>query len=137
MWRVSWLIVFVVPTWCQIVWHSYSQNKHPTFQHHNIWASSMLGRIIYKWIVGKIFRSSESTARHDISPKNKFFQSHWQLMAEWEMPGKNLFSGEITIYGKYQEIKNSIRNVIHAYRRTSTKTRIIVVIATVLLKFHL
>ena len=34
-------------------------------------------------------------------------------MAEWEMPGKNLFSGEITIYGKYQKIKNSIRNVIY------------------------
>ena len=103
----------MLPTWCQIVWHSYSQNKHPTFQRHNIWASSMLGRIIYKWIVGNFFRSSESTARHDISPKNKFFQSHWQLMAEWEMPGKNLFSGEITIYGKYQKIKNSIRNVIY------------------------
>ena len=60
-------------------------------------------------------------------------------MAEWEMPGKNLFSGEITIYGKYQKIKNSIRNVIYMLTEEHPLKPELLwsFIVTVLLKFHL
>ena len=60
--------------------HSYTLGKH------SIWDSLLK-------VIGP---KSHINTQHSISPKQKFFPGHRQLMAEWrKWPGKSLFSSDI------------------------------------------